>query len=314
MKRPIQSTFVPARTTECPRLHQQVEPYESLSAPMSSAQSGVRQNLRRNRVHSTVSMQEAHARLFRMKTRVLIAMFLVPLAAAAGSTPDLGGHLMTAAGAAPDQSQATGIADQAEMPGTGFHLVRSNAGQTAIISDNGRYSVTGAIKVHDNLNNQDVTDPAALHYFADRVDPKNIPLERMFTLTGGTGTQDLYVFVDPMCPICKAMVHYLSAHPGEYRVHLIPIGIISPPSITKAQQLDCLSQKDQEAAAKIAFSGDYAALPPDAGCNQEAYKHNLLMARLLGVEGVPFVIYSDGHYIAGMPPDMRDTVSMGGEK
>lgn len=241
-----------------------------------------------------------------MKSALLIAALLAPVAALAAPqlAPDaFKARLVSAPGA--DAERTNPVVDQAEVPNTGFHLVKTNSGQKVLIADNGRYTVSGTFSVHDNLNNEDVSEPAALHYFANRVDPKSLPLDRMFALTTGAGTEDLYVFVDPNCPICKTMMSYLSAHPDAYRVHLMPIGILGNLSVSMAQRLACYSEKDPIGAANVALSGSYFKIASVADtCSQEPYKHNLLVARLLGLEGVPFVIYGDGHYVQGIPPEM----------
>jgi|SRR5581483_7394192 len=200
------------------------------------------------------------------------------------------------------------ITDQAQLPDTGFHLVQTNQGQNALISDDGRYTITGEFKLRDNFNSRVLGSPAEAHYYADRLDVSAMPRTKMFEMQAGSGKEDLYVFVDPSCPVCKALLGYLDKHPDQYRVHIFEVGVLSDQSAATAQRLRCYADKAPKDAVHAALSNDFAQLPAEASCPGDAYLNNMRVARVYGVDRVPFVIYGDGRFVVGLPNEMAEKI------
>ena len=47
------------------------------------------------------------------------------------------------------------------------------------------------------------------------------------------------------------------------------------------------------------------ALKTKEKCEMAGYNDTLMTAQLLGVQGVPFVVASDGRFVAGKPQDVK---------
>lgn len=203
-------------------------------------------------------------------------------------------------------------ADELQSPIT-FAITtdRDNGKSLTFLSVNGRYAIRGV--VWDNWTNTIVTDMETFREVNGKINFEMIGLKSAdldpFVL--GTGAKLVRVFVDPMCPYCKAFFRELASNPSllrEYTYELYLVPYLGEPSVQAVRGLSC--SEDRETALRILLDGnDRAAMNLGAQftpetCNPEIMLRRLIASQQLGVSGVPFFIRHDNVPFAGLPPNL----------
>ncbi|RMD70268.1 MAG: hypothetical protein D6819_04700, partial [Gammaproteobacteria bacterium] len=114
-------------------------------------------------------------------------------------------------------------------------------GMIVYVDPQGKTIVSGA--AIDLETGENLTAKAARAYLGEGRKPVSdispSELERLGYLEEGKGDAILYVFIDPACPHCRALVPRVKAlaESGEATVRWVPLGLLGPESLTKAAYL-----------------------------------------------------------------------------
>ena len=176
-----------------------------------------------------------------------------------------------------------------EMPGiySGF------AGDTVVyVSENAEYVIAGSmIRLKDQTN---LTKSLMLR--PGQVDWKALPLKDAVKSVRGTGKRQLAVFSDPNCPYCKQLeVELNQLKDVTVYTFILPL---KPQSVAPSKQVFC--ESDPAFAWENLIS---KGIEPKTkkGC-ANPIERNMLLAKSLGLNGTPALIFEDGAKMMGAYP------------
>ncbi|MBK1700209.1 hypothetical protein CKO22_04550 [Thiococcus pfennigii] len=203
------------------------------------------------------------------------------------------------------QKMLDGIRGTQRLPVAGVQMIEAG-GRVLFVSDNGRYVFTGpAWDLWHGAKLETLADGAR---FAERIDLTRLKLDpaTLGALDLGEGDEDVVVFVDPRCPHCRTLMAALAGLTDRYRFRLVPLPVLGPESESAVVQLNCLAERDPEAAREALRTGRVAEWPePASPCGQAQAQRALVTASLLGIRGVPYLIAPDGRLRQGAPADLE---------
>lgn len=147
------------------------------------------------------------------------------------------------------------------------------------------------------------------------------PSERLFqdiqgsnwVALGSASAPVAYVFIDPQCPHCHAMIEelrkdYLDA--GRLQLRMIPVGFKDE---TRAQAAFLLATPNPQARWYAHLDGDSAALPAKADISQQGVQRNLAIMQAWKFSVTPMIIYRGADdtvkIIRGKPKDPANFVA-----
>lgn len=207
------------------------------------------------------------------------------------------------AGSATLQAQPFEQSDSVVMLPAAAMLAIEKNGKFAIISDTGRFIITG--KVYD------VWAQKELHTLEDArraaqyipLDKTNVGFTDLAPLTIGNGSKAITMFADPACLYCKdIMGEARQSLPEGYRLDVLMLPILTPESGPRAR--DFLCAEDKVAAWKAAVAGDMTTpLAQRSECDTTVIEKRRLTAQFLGARNVPFLIRDDGLTREGKPAE-----------
>jgi thiol:disulfide interchange protein DsbC len=115
-----------------------------------------------------------------------------------------------------------------------------------------------------------------------------LPLADAIKTVRGNGKRKVAVFSDPSCSFCKRLEPELAGldHITVYTFLLPFQGAARPLAIW------CAADREQ-AWQRFMLQSDTSLLNPDASCDHPL-ERNLTLARRLGVQGTPTLIWADG--------------------
>jgi len=198
------------------------------------------------------------------------------------------------------------ITAKEELPIEGVSIVRTEQGDTYIISNDGRYIFQG--RLYDVWNGEKIDSVEKLERFSDRVDLDHLGVrkKKLFAFNLGSGDKEVHVFVDPRCHHCRELVKdirnsgdLLQSH--VFRVVVSPIS--SEQSRTRARKLRQVAQQN----ATRALDAFVANTVPDIELKDQSYpqlEYNILLAKALSIQSVPFLVSPDGRIENGRPSDL----------
>jgi thiol:disulfide interchange protein DsbC len=121
-----------------------------------------------------------------------------------------------------------------------------------------------------------------------------LPLADAITTVRGTGQHKVAVFSDPHCPYCKQLEHALAGL-DNVTIYTFPV-----PFQGEAQPIAVWCAVDRgEAWRRLMLHGDDALLDTSAAC-EHPIRRNLTLARQLGVQGTPTLVWADGSRTEGV--------------
>jgi thiol:disulfide interchange protein DsbC len=172
----------------------------------------------------------------------------------------------------------------------GLYAVTS--GRSVIYVDaSAKYVINGHI--FEASNKRDVT--ADMLANLNRIDPASLPLADSFTEKFGDGSRQLYVFSDPDCPFCKKLEHELpKLKDVTVHIFLYPLVALHPNARNMAVDIWCSKDPGQAWHDKMLED----TVPATLSCDTPI-ERNLALARKLGVDATPTLIFPDGKIIAG---------------
>ena len=156
-----------------------------------------------------------------------------------------------------------------------------------------RYLIQGEIvdlKTGVNLTEQRSND-------LNRIRWADLPLNDAIKVVKGKGTRQLAVFVDPNCGFCKKLEKSFQQM-DDVTIYNFLIPILSPDSLTKAQQIWCSADK-ATTWTNWMLNGQAPTGKTDCSTPLE---RNLALAKKWGVNGTPAIFFTDGSRIAGAVP------------
>ena len=123
------------------------------------------------------------------------------------------------------------------------------------------------------------------------IDFDALPLKDAMTITQGTGTRKMAVFVDPNCGFCKRFERDLAGI-RDVTVYTFLMPILGPDSTTRSRDIWCARDAPK---AWRAWMLDGANPPKSAaGCDAAALERNLEFARKYRISATPVVVFEDG--------------------
>ncbi|MBX2808177.1 MAG: DsbC family protein [Cellvibrionaceae bacterium] len=194
------------------------------------------------------------------------------------------------------QKQIPLVENIVTLPVDNIQAVEST-GQLFFISDNGRYVFQGRLTDTWHKKTLDTIDEVAYAAKHIDLDLMGMDLDVMNTITIPGGPKRITVFVDPVCPFCKAFVKEALTKTQDYTFKIIVVPAFGESSNRLAKSLFCAEDKSDALDHYLEETLDTMA--QQASCNTENYDFTLMMAQLLGIKHVPFLIAPDGRYRAG---------------
>ncbi len=155
------------------------------------------------------------------------------------------------------------------------------------------YIVSGQIVKLQGM--QDIT--GTRYMVLNKVDVSQIPLDDALVLGKATAKFRIIVFEDPECPFCHKLLAELkdvAARKPEvaFYIKMNPLQI-HPTAYAKAKAIVCA-----KSLAMLESSLEGKEIPPPA-CKTEQLEANAVLARQLGINSVPTLVYPDGMVVPG---------------
>ena len=195
------------------------------------------------------------------------------------------------------------------LPITGVKAIESNDGSMMFLADNGRYAFVG--QIIDVWQQKELTTMKEIQESATTLPVKALGLKPngLNALQMGKGEQHVSIFVDPQCGWCHKLIEEVQKDEdllNRFVFDLYVVPALGDQSNVMAKRLFCSSASNEE-KLKAFMSGPEALmnLPVKEKCQPDGYDQTLVIAQMLGVQGVPYVIASDGRYVAGKPQNIR---------
>ncbi|RKG49472.1 DsbC family protein [Acinetobacter cumulans] len=176
-----------------------------------------------------------------------------------------------------------------EVPG----IYSGYAGDTVVyITEDAEYVLAGnmiRLKDQENLTK-------SLMYRPGQVDWKALPFKDAVKTVRGTGKRQLAIFSDPNCPYCKQLeVELNKLNDVTIYTFILPL---KPQSVAPSKQVFC--EKDPAYAwANLIGKG---VQPTSTKTCANPIERNIQLARTLGVNGTPAIIFADGAKMLGASP------------
>ena len=176
-----------------------------------------------------------------------------------------------------------------EVPG----IYSGYAGDTVVyISEDAEYVLAGnmiRLKDQENLTK-------SLMYRPGQVNWKALPLKDAVKTVRGTGKRQLAIFSDPNCPYCKQLeVELNKLNDVTIYTFILPL---KPQSVAPSKQVFC--EKDPAYAwSNLIGKG---VQPTSTKTCANPIERNIQLARTLGVNGTPAIIFADGAKMLGASP------------
>ena len=192
------------------------------------------------------------------------------------------------------------------LPIKDLNFIRTKQGLTYLISRDGRYVFQGDLI--DVWNGKVLANVAELKKLKDRVNFKylGISSKKMFTLSLGTGTDEVFIFSDPNCGVCHKLLGKIkksSLIKNNFKVHAVITPLLHKTSMAKSTSLASMAQKDPGAAMDAFINNSVG----DDGASEQpvpGIQYNLLVARALSIQNFPFIVNSQGRVHIGLPDDI----------
>lgn len=190
--------------------------------------------------------------------------------------------------AAEKEMQATST-----IPGTNFVYATTKSGERFIVSDNGRYVITGQFRMVDTwagknlLTHKDIQE--GVNYPMDGLKPK---LDNSSLVKYGVGKKYAYIFVDPLDKKSQALVRKLTT--GSYKdftFNFVYFPAISKESLDAVMAMHCLDDKRK---LSVLMSGKVGKISKE--CNYGKVQQTDALRRMLGFKEVPYAVFHDGSH------------------
>lgn len=191
------------------------------------------------------------------------------------------------------------------LPAEGLVMVQSGD-KVYFVSDNGRFLIRG--QVYDTWNGTFLTTVEEARRVGDRIVLSRLPIDidkdlKPFYL--GEGKKEAVVFIDPHCPYCHKLLKKMEEL-KDWRFKLILIPALGDRSAQTIRLLRCGTpdeNRNREVVARL-LKADYQNLK-DERCDLAPFLKSVVLAKILGIAGVPFLIHPDGRVMRGYVEDFK---------
>jgi thiol:disulfide interchange protein DsbC len=198
------------------------------------------------------------------------------------------------------------IVHKQRLPLKEMDFIRTKEGITYLISSDGRYVFQGAL--FDVWNGEQIESMPEMAHFSDRIDFRYLGVkpDKMFTLTFGSGSKEVFVFADPNCSVCHQLLQVMMNSDritSEFLVRVAVVTVLGNNSLEKAKKLVLQSRGDEKAALSTFIKNTYEQKDvPEEGLDKLQY--NRILARALSIRSVPYIVNPQGVSVSGMPGDL----------
>ena len=174
------------------------------------------------------------------------------------------------------------------LPVTGISLAKVGD-KMMLVSENGRFAVVGNFRLLDVWNAKEVKTLADGDDL-DRMDLKRIGIKDgdLAQFLYGSGPKHVHVFLDPWCQHCHDLVAQMEPLLKTHTFHLVLTPVLGEKSVATVKKLACLADKGKALEALLAQR--YDGLPEAGPCDLTALQKTLMATRLMGIDGVPYLI------------------------
>ena len=165
-------------------------------------------------------------------------------------------------------------------------------GQVVYLNEDAQHILAGSmIRLKDQHN---LTKDLLIQQ--NSVDWKKLPLQDALKSVRGTGKRQIAIFSDPNCPYCKQLEAELKKlnHITVY-TFVLPL---KAQSVTPSKQIFCEKNPVQAWENLIGK----AQQPNSKSSCANPIERNLSLAKSLGVQGTPAIIFSNGFKVMGAYP------------
>jgi len=185
-------------------------------------------------------------------------------------------------------------------------LASEYEGQILFLTKNGRFAIFG--QMIDLWADKELTSLEDIARSTQRIDIAYLGLEKLKPIKLGRGPQPVVVFVDALEPHSMDLLEQIKTLnrllPGRYTFNIVVIHALGENSLRRAKALFCAKEKSR--TLDVLLSKQLPTLEQDAGCTASDYEATLVMANLMGIQGVPFLIAPDGRFHTGIPKRFSD--------
>jgi thiol:disulfide interchange protein DsbC len=201
------------------------------------------------------------------------------------------------------------------FPISGLAMIQDESGIDKIVSDNGRFIFEGVVT--------DTWSGKQIKSFDDIATLNKLPMEKigkafdgeLASFSLGTGTKNIYVFIDPYCPICHEILQKTKEIKDkkeykDFKFNFVYMPVLGQKSEMATVALFC--EKPVDVAERI-LEGRFSDLKPKEDCKlkMDALQKNLAVGQILGLKGVPYIIRWDGEFVSGSPKSFEEWLLAG---
>lgn len=188
-----------------------------------------------------------------------------------------------------------------KLPVSGLSMIEAG-GKMFIVSDNGRIVITG--KIYDMWNGVEMKGIEDADRYSSKIDLKKLGLniEELNPFSIGSGKSEVIIFIDPNCTDCYKLLQSAFKLPNHtFKVILLPI--LNVNSVEKAKRAIC--HTDKAMVTKAIFDNEWDKIPAAAkDCSTLAINKAIVIAKIFGMTGIPFLIGPGGATSNTAPKDL----------
>lgn len=193
-----------------------------------------------------------------------------------------------------------------KLPGADLIMVQSGD-KVYFTTPNARYLIRG--QLYDTWHGKFLSSIDQAKALGDTINLKKLPVSidkdlEPFYL--GTGEKEAVVFLDPHCPYCHKLLKQMEQLRRDFRFKLILIPALGDQSARTIRLLRCGTEgkdRNEEVVTRL-IQADWKGLK-DEQCDLNPFLKSAVLAKILGVEGVPFLIAPDGRVLRGYTEDLE---------
>lgn len=183
-----------------------------------------------------------------------------------------------------------------------FRLVETQNG-LVMMSTNGRYVLKG--QLYDAWKKEEIESVDQLS-----LNNSQIPLREMSIdfsslnsfLTGNVMKPNVVIFVDPLCPACHQLLEQTESLNDEYSFTFVVVPALGDKSNELASKFYCATDKNERVTAFK--NSSLTNLTQQVDCDKSGYTQTLMLAQIIGVNGVPMIIAPDQTIGRGVPDNL----------
>lgn len=187
---------------------------------------------------------------------------------------------------------AQSATDTAPLPINGMIAAVKNE-KLAFVSDNGRFVFRGSL--YDTWSRKEITTLAEAERASNYIDLAKLRfrVDDLAPFTFGTGSKEVVIFTDPLCPSCHQLVQDLKQVKG-YTFKILELSAMGPDSGKIVRSLHCAKDKSEALAVALGETKPRVVDQVGDDCDTSAIGKRIISAQMFGVKGVPFMIRNDG--------------------